>query len=113
MDMDQNVEGLRISKASRKENSDLLMPNPIQKCIEVLERFIGNDALLAELPNDQRVALMAAAGRLSRPARDEIRVRNREIDKSRRRKSVMQDRGTYHRRMYYGHFIPPVKQLHH
>lgn len=68
--------------------------NPdVQKCIELMEGIVQNGALLAELSEEQRVALISVAGRLSRPAKDEIRIRNKTINKSRRREIVKKDRG--------------------
>jgi NAD(P)-dependent dehydrogenase (short-subunit alcohol dehydrogenase family) len=64
----------------------------LQSCINVMERLLENSALMAELPHEQRVALMAVAGRLSRPAKEEIRVRNKEIKRARRTKIVAEDR---------------------
>ncbi|MDZ4661966.1 MAG: SDR family oxidoreductase [Pseudomonadota bacterium] len=58
-----------------------------------MERMVKDGARLAELTNEQRVALLSAAGRLSRPARDEIRVRNKTIKKARRKEIVKNDRG--------------------
>lgn len=50
----------------------------IQGCIDVLQSLAENSVEMAHLPDDQRIALMTAAGRISRPARDEIRKRSRD-----------------------------------
>jgi len=62
----------------------------VQRCIDTLEKLLQNGGSLDELPREQRVALMAAAGRLSRPDRMEIRKRNRMIQLSRRKKILNQ-----------------------
>lgn len=62
----------------------------VQKCIEVLEKLTQNGAELDHLSREQRVSLMAAAGRLSRPDRLEIRRRNRMIHRSRKQKVLNQ-----------------------
>ena len=64
----------------------------IAACIDVLESLVRNSAQLANLSEAQRVALFKAAGRLSRPAKDEIRVRNKDIDRERRKKIIAGDR---------------------
>ncbi len=50
----------------------------IQNCVTVLERLARDGTQLANLPDAQRIALMTAAGRLSRPDRDQQRKRTRE-----------------------------------
>ncbi len=50
----------------------------IQKCVEILEDLVNKSSQLAYLPNDQRVAIMKAAGKISRPDRDEIRIRKKD-----------------------------------
>src|SRR5262249_15052779 len=60
--------------------------------IETIEKFVNDPASFAQLPEDIRTALLHASGRLSRPARDEIRIRNKYIDKARRKQIVKADR---------------------
>ncbi len=64
----------------------------VQKCIDVLERLSKEGGQLTDLSEAQRIALMAAAGRFSRPARDEIRLRNRKVGKALRQKVLEQVR---------------------
>lgn len=64
----------------------------IDAVIGSLEALVGNDALLAELSPAQRLALIRAAGRLSRPDRLESRKRHRAVTKVERRKTLAQDR---------------------
>ncbi len=64
----------------------------VQSAIELLSHFVENSASLEALSDDQRVALLKYSGQLSRPARDEIRIRNREIDRARRKRITGQDR---------------------
>ncbi|MBX3034006.1 MAG: SDR family oxidoreductase [Bdellovibrionaceae bacterium] len=73
------------------------MPDPrserdLRQCLELLEELSSDSARFASLPEDLRQSLMAAAGRLSRPARDQIRARNRQIDRERRQKRDEADR---------------------
>jgi NAD(P)-dependent dehydrogenase (short-subunit alcohol dehydrogenase family) len=67
-------------------------PNEIEACIRVLERLLADGANLGELNEAQRVSLLAAAGRLSRPERNEIRARNRALHLERRKKVATQVR---------------------
>lgn len=62
-----------------------LKQEEIAGCISVLEKMIENPELFTGLPEDQRIALMAAAGKVSRPDLNDIRRRNREVKRSRKR----------------------------
>jgi NAD(P)-dependent dehydrogenase (short-subunit alcohol dehydrogenase family) len=64
----------------------------IQACISVLEHLANHTIDLAQLPEGQRVALMSAAGRLSRPDKDERRRRTKEKQKAERTKTVNRER---------------------
>ena len=50
----------------------------IKACVAVLEDLVKNSVELAHLSPELRVALITAAGQLSRPQRDEIRKRKRD-----------------------------------
>ena len=67
-------------------------PDDIQNCIYLLERFALDGTRLANLPESQRVALMTAAGRLSRPDRDQQRKRAREKRRADRHATVRMER---------------------
>ncbi len=56
----------------------------IQACIAFLEDILKNDDEMAQMSREQRVALLIAAGRLSRPDKDEIRKRRKVSTKLRR-----------------------------
>lgn len=62
-----------------------LSTEEIAGCISVLESMIDNPEIFTKLPEDQRIALMAAAGKISRPDLNDIRRRNREVKRSRKR----------------------------
>ena len=64
----------------------------IQNCIAVLERLAQDGTELANLPDAQRIALMTAAGRLSRPDRDEQRKRTRKKRRVDRHTRVSKER---------------------
>ncbi len=63
----------------------------IQACIQLLEDFVENSVLLAHLSYEQKIALMKVTGQISRPNRDEIRIR--EKNSARVRKKKITDHG--------------------
>ncbi len=73
-------------------NTPSVSAEDIRRATEVLEALVRDNQMFAELPNELRVNLMASAGRLSRPAKDEIRIRNKKIDNARRRAIMKLDR---------------------
>ncbi len=68
------------------------LSDDIQKTIETLQRLSGDGAHLEGLPKEVREALMTAAGRLTHPNRDELRVRNKQIQKARKKRMALEDR---------------------
>lgn len=64
----------------------------IRQAVQLLETLSADGPRLASLPDDLREALLTAAGRLSRPARDSIRARNRQVYLDRRKKLDVADR---------------------
>ncbi len=64
----------------------------VQNCIALLDNLNRNAGLLARLPKSQRIALLTAAGQLSRPDRRERKIRNKEKNRLERQKVVLQER---------------------
>jgi len=64
----------------------------IKRCVRALEALVHDGANLEKIPQDLREALMIAAGRLVRPSRLELRLRNREIRRAREQKTAAADR---------------------
>ena len=64
----------------------------IAKCICVLEKLVQNTNLLTDLNEKERVALMKAAGLLSRPSRDEQTKRRKDARKASKRKMIERDK---------------------
>lgn len=58
------------------EDQDTL--TAIRQCIPVLEQIVGRSELLAKLSENDRVALLSAAGRIARPGPEEIRKRKKD-----------------------------------
>jgi len=50
----------------------------IQQCINLLDDLVKNSIELAHLSKEQRIAILKAAGEISRPDRDEIRKRKKD-----------------------------------
>ena len=64
----------------------------IQECIILLEDLHNDTGLFAQLTDAQRVALMSAAGRFSRPDRQESRKRKRAIRQLQHQRIVKSER---------------------
>jgi len=66
--------------------------NDIVECLSVLETIVEQTELLAELTEVQRVALLTAAGKISRPDKKEIKKRQKEVKFFRQKQMVEQNR---------------------
>ena len=64
----------------------------IEKCIQVLKELVDDTNQLFDLPEDQRISLMAAAGALTRPNRDEFARRRKDAAKAAKRKMIERDK---------------------
>ncbi|MFK7952570.1 MAG: SDR family NAD(P)-dependent oxidoreductase [Ekhidna sp.] len=67
-------------------------PNQISDCITTLNALTENTNQLFELPEEQRVALMKAAGLLTRPSREEFLKRRKDAKKAAKRKQQERDK---------------------
>ncbi len=62
----------------QKENKKLdVSVDELAKCISTLEQILENGGLLAKLTEEQRVALMIATGKISRPSRQDEKKRRK------------------------------------
>ena len=76
-----------------KEGDDQkLTREQIEKCILVLNELVEDTNQLFDLPEDQRISLMAAAGALTRPNRDEFSRRRKDAAKASKRKMIERDK---------------------
>ncbi len=64
----------------------------MRRAREVLEALIANRALLADVPDADRIGLLMAAGRVSRPDRRELDMLSKAMRKGERRKRIAADR---------------------
>lgn len=76
---------------SDKEQTKLSQ-DQIDQCIAMLELLNNDSSQLAELSEDKRVSLLVAAGRLSRPNRDELFKRRKDKKKADQRKAAARDK---------------------
>jgi NAD(P)-dependent dehydrogenase (short-subunit alcohol dehydrogenase family) len=64
----------------------------VKSSVKTLETLLNDGANLERIPQDLRESLMTAAGRLVRPMRLELRLRNREIRKARQQRALQADK---------------------
>jgi NAD(P)-dependent dehydrogenase (short-subunit alcohol dehydrogenase family) len=64
----------------------------LNDCIRFLEELANDPVRLTQLPEKERLELMIAAGRVSRPDRNEIRRRNRTIKKTKKEQIVVDEK---------------------
>lgn len=74
------------------ENHKKLAAAEIDKCISVLEYLLENSDELIQLTEEKRIALMKAAGKISRPDRHELKKRNKSAETIRKKATVINDR---------------------
>lgn len=75
-----------------ENNRTLISVNDIIECLGTLEHLVDNTHLLAELTEEQRVALLTATGKISRPDKKEIKKRQKEVKFFRQKQLVQQNR---------------------
>ncbi len=56
-------------------------PSEIENCLKVLQSFAEKSEQLTLLSEEQRVMLLKASGKISRPSKDEIRKRQKDVKK--------------------------------
>ncbi|MCB9224117.1 MAG: SDR family oxidoreductase [Crocinitomicaceae bacterium] len=78
--------------SEKEAHNSQLSQEEIDKCIAILEGLVSNSDELFELPEEKRVALMKAAGALSRPSKDEYIKRKKDAKKAAKRKMVERDK---------------------
>ncbi len=65
----------------------------LQRCLVLLESILEDRTLLSDMPEDLRVAFLVAAGRVSRPTREENRHGAKAFRRIVRKKVLIHDRG--------------------
>ena len=75
-----------------KEESTKLSPEQIRQCIEVLESLNNQTNQIFDIPNQERLALIIAAGTFSRPSKEELLKRKRGAKKVIKKKIAAKDK---------------------
>ena len=73
-------------------NTSKYSESEIDACIALLEDLVQNGAFMADLSKEQKIALLKVTGQLSRPNRDQIRIRRRQQVQHKRKKVVDRER---------------------
>jgi NAD(P)-dependent dehydrogenase (short-subunit alcohol dehydrogenase family) len=79
-------------KETKEDVSNKVSQEQIDACITILEKLVGDTNQVFELPEEKRVALMTAAGLLTRPNRDEFSRRKKDAKKAVKRKMIARDK---------------------
>jgi NAD(P)-dependent dehydrogenase (short-subunit alcohol dehydrogenase family) len=74
------------------ENKTTISPEEIDRCIAVLAQLNSDTDQIFEIPKEQRIALIKAAGQFSRPDRDEFAKRKKDGKALAKRKQEKKDR---------------------
>jgi hypothetical protein len=73
-------------KEGKEKKSIKKLSNEIDSCISVLNQLLKDTDQLFDLPEEKRVALVKAAGLLSRPNKEEFEKRRKNAKKAAKRK---------------------------
>ena len=77
---------------NKEQSPNTLTPEQIDQCIALLESINTNTDQIWEMPEDKKRALMKAAGKLSRPDREEYQRRRKNAKKAAKRKQIERDK---------------------
>ncbi len=67
-------------------------PEELARCIEILELLVLDRSRIVTMPNEQRIQLLMAAGRLSRPTRHEGIRENKAFRRYTKQSARQEDR---------------------
>lgn len=76
------------------EEADKVTREEVNQCIATLTMLTEQSDLFFELPEETRIALLKAAGQLTRPSREEFNQRKKNAEKAAKRKQVERDKHT-------------------
>jgi len=77
---------------NKTEASEIVSQEQIDACISVLNVLNKETDRIFEIPKEQRIALIKAAGQLSRPSREEFSMRKKNAKKAAKRKQAEKDK---------------------
>lgn len=71
---------------------ELVSPEEIEICIAILDKLGENAHQILDLPEEKRIALLKAAGLISRPSRHEFKQQKKDAAKAAKRKMIERDK---------------------
>lgn len=74
------------------EESEKLSQQEIEQCLAVLQKLNRDTTQIFEIPKEQRIALIRAAGQFSRPDKEELSRRQKEAKKLHKKKAKLKDK---------------------
>lgn len=77
---------------NKQTKTDKLSADQISLCIDILESLNQDTDQIYDIPKDQRLALLMAAGRLSRPDKEELNRRKKGARKIEKKKIQLKDK---------------------
>ncbi|GGW22986.1 SDR family NAD(P)-dependent oxidoreductase [Arenibacter certesii] len=84
------MESRSIEIMDKQEN--VVTSEELDQCIAILNRLVENGHTILELQEEKRIALLKAAGKVSRPSRDQFKQRKKDAAKAAKRKIIERDR---------------------
>lgn len=69
-----------------------LSEQEVDACIVMLEKLVADTNQIFDIPKAKRIALLKAAGQLTRPSRDEFSRRKKDAKKAAKRKMIARDK---------------------
>lgn len=81
-----------MKEQGEEATSSKISEEEIRQCIELLETLNNDTNQIFEIPKEERVALIMAAGKFSRPSREEFIRRKKDGKKAAKRKIVERDK---------------------
>ena len=79
-------------KNLKKKAIELVSPEEIEICIAILDKLGENAHQILDLPEEKRIALLKAAGLISRPSRHEFKQQKKDAAKAAKRKMIERDK---------------------
>jgi NAD(P)-dependent dehydrogenase (short-subunit alcohol dehydrogenase family) len=76
----------------KNSTKDEVSAEEINSCISVLQKLVGDTNQIFNLSEEKRIAIMTAAGLLTRPNREEFSRRKKDSKKAEKRKMVARDK---------------------
>ncbi|AZQ65316.1 SDR family oxidoreductase [Flammeovirga pectinis] len=70
----------------KEEDKQIVSSSEVDKCVSTINTLLDDINQFFELPEQQRIALMKAAGRLTRPSKEEYETRKKDKRKAQKRK---------------------------